>query len=256
VPRNYWTTTTTDPWAKEWTIFYWANWFAWAPISVAFLGRIAYGHSVRAFLTINFLLPAAFTGFWMVVFAGSAIHMELIEGVPLIQTLNDRGPEGVLFTFLEHFPLAAVLIPTFLITAFFSFVTAADSNTSAMSGLSSTGISPESPEPSMPIKIVWGVLIGMVAWVMITFAHLDGIRMLSNLGGLPALFLCIGSTVCVILVAINPMRYDTFKSGYDHAGKPLVFRATEPCVSARGSRCIAWFRLCRAVSTGPLRVPE
>ena len=118
----------------------------------------------------------------------------------------------------------------FVVTAFLSFVTAADSNTSAMGGLSSTGISPESPEPGILIKIVWGTTIGLLAWIMITFTRtegvkddgLNGIRMLSNLGGLPALFLCIGATICAIMVAWNPKKYDTFKNGYDEKGRPIT----------------------------------
>ncbi|MBL7218756.1 MAG: BCCT family transporter [Phycisphaerae bacterium] len=222
VRRNFWTATTDDPWANKWTIFYWANWFAWAPISVAFLGRISYGHSVRSFIVFNLVLPAVFSSIWMVVFGSTAIHMELSEGARLVEALNEGGPEGVLYALLSHFPLPWLLVPAFLITAFLSFVTAADSNTSAMGGLSSTGISPDSPEPGILIKIVWGALIGMIAWVMICFAHLDGIRMLSNLGGLPALFLCIGATICVIVVAWNPKKYDAFKNGYDEKGRPTT----------------------------------
>ena len=58
-----------------------------------------------------------------------------------------------------------------------------------MSGISSTGISPSSPSPSTFIKITWGLVIGAVAFVMINMAGIDGIKMLSNLGGLPALIL-------------------------------------------------------------------
>lgn len=218
--RTWWTTTTDDPWAKQWTIFYWGSWFAWAPISVAFLGRIAYGHSVRAFLIFNLVLPATFTGLWMTVFGTTAIHLELSGKAELVQVLNESGYESVLYAFLEHFPAARIIIPTFLLTAFLSYVTASDSNTSAMSGLCSTGISPDSPESSMIIKITWGVMIGLVGWVMVSFARLDGLRMLNSLGGLPALFLCIGVTLCVIMVAINPRKYDAFKEGYDERGRP------------------------------------
>jgi len=229
VQRNIWTATTSDPWAKDWTIFYWAIWFAWAPISVAFLGRISYGHSVRSFIVFNLILPAVFSSIWMVVFGSTAIHMELFEGAHLIRDLKAGGAGGVLYAFLSHFPWPAFLIPAFVVTAFLSFVTAADSNTSAMGGLSSTGISPKSPEPGISIKIVWGTVIGLLAWIMITFNRveggndgLDGIRMLSNLGGLPALFLCIGATICVIMVAWNPKKYDAFKSGYDEKGRPTT----------------------------------
>ena len=211
-----------DPWPTKWTMMHFAAWFGWAPIMGIFLGRIAYGYTVRAYLVFNVILPAVFTAIWSGVFAGATIHMELYEGIGLVSVLEESGLEGVLYAFMEHLPLAWIMIPVLLITAFLSFVTAADSNTSAMSGISSTGISPESPEPSMGIKIIWGAMIGLLAWIMITFARLDGIRMLSNLGGLPAMFLCIGATVCVIMVALNPRKYDTFKHGYDEDGRPIV----------------------------------
>jgi choline-glycine betaine transporter len=211
-----------DPWASKWTMMHFANWFAWAPIMGLFLGRIAYGYNVRTFLLFNVVLPAVFTAIWMGVFAGATIHMELYEGVGLVAVLEENGLEGVLYTFMEQLPLARLLIPVLLATAFLSFVTAADSNTSAMSSISSTGISPENPEPSMGIKIIWGLMIGLLAWVMITFARLDGIRMLSNLGGLPALILCLAVIIGLVKVTLNPKKYDTFKNGYDKEGQPKI----------------------------------
>ena len=34
--------------------------------------------------------------------------------------------------------------------------------------------------------------------------------MLSNLGGFPALFLCLGIGICALMVVANPARYDKF----------------------------------------------
>jgi len=198
----------SDPWAKTWTMMHFSNWFAWAPISAVFLGRIAYGYTVRSFMLFNLVLPGIFTGLWMAIFAGTAIHMQLYADVGLSSILEQDGLEGAMYTFWEQFRFSQILIPVFLVTSFLSFVTAADSTTSAMSGLSSTGISPESPEPSTTIKIIWGVTIGLIAWIMISFAHLDGVRMLSTLGGLPALLLCLVVTFCLIKVALQPGRYD------------------------------------------------
>jgi choline-glycine betaine transporter len=100
-------------------------------------------------------------------------------------------------------------------------VTSADSNLSAMSGISAAGISPESPESSRFIKIAWGATIGVVAWIMATSARLEGIRMLSSLGGLPALFLCAAVIIAAVRVMLNPYKYDRFKEGYDAQGRPL-----------------------------------
>jgi len=202
-----------DPWPQTWTQMHFANWCAWAPIMGLFLGRIAYGHSVRTFLIFNVLLPGAFTMLWMAIFTGTTIHMEMFENVGLYSVLEKNGVEGVLYAVMERFPLIRLIIPLFLITAFISFISTADSNISAMSGISSTGISPTSPNPRMSVKIAWGVTIGMMAWIMATTFRLEGIRMLSIMGGLPALLLMFGVLYAAVKVLFNPRKYDQFKEG-------------------------------------------
>ena len=211
-----------DPWPQKWTQMHFANWVAWAPVMGLFLGRIAYGHSVRTFLVFNILLPGFFTMLWMAIFTGTTIHMEMFENVELFSVLEKNGVEGVLYAVMEHFPLIRLIIPLFLITAFISFISTADSNISAMSGISSTGISPTSPDPSMSIKIAWGVTIGTIAWIMATSFRLEGIRMLSILGGLPALLLLLGVLYAAFKVLSNPHKYDQFKEGYNERGHPEI----------------------------------
>ena len=200
-------------WARDWTMFNWANWLAWTPITAIFLGRIGVGYTVREFIQINLFYPSLFAIMWMTIFSGTTLNFDFFGAdSPLYQILNTTsGPSKALFEVLAELPWAGLMSGFFLFAAFLSYVTAADSNTSAMSGISSTGISPESTEPAVGIKIIWGLLIGLIAWVMVSFTStngesgLDGIRMLSNLGGFPILFI-------VILVAFGLMKlvYQSF----------------------------------------------
>jgi len=201
-----------DPWPQWWTVFYWANWFAWAAITALFLGRIAYGYTVKAFILVNFALPALFGGLWMTIFGGTSIHKQMTEGI-LGSILADKGPESVLYAVLADVPLSSIIIPFYLFIVFISFVTAADSNISAMGGISSSGISPDSPEPSVIIKIVWGLAVGTIGWIMISFAKIDGIKMLSNLGGIPAIILELFVVFALIKVARSPEKYDMTVAG-------------------------------------------
>ncbi|WP_342513379.1 BCCT family transporter [Sporosarcina sp. FSL K6-1522] len=196
-----------DQWPQWWTVFYWANWFAWAAITALFLGRIAYGYSVRTFIVVNFAIPSLFGGLWMTIFGGTTIH-RLITDTKIADIFTTEGPETALYAILADVPLSAVVIPFYLFIVFLSFVTAADSNISAMGGISSSGITPDSPEPSIVIKVTWGVAIAVIAWMMISFAKIDGIKMLSNLGGLPAMILCVLIAISLLKVASNPRKYD------------------------------------------------
>ncbi len=188
-----------DQWQKDWTVFYLANWFAWAPVTSLFLGRIAVGYTVRQFIIFNLVLPALFAIFWMSIFGGASLFFDIDQGGSLFQIMNQKGEESVMFTVLANLPWGKLISLITLLMIFISYITAADSNVSAMSGISTSGISPDNPEAPLWIKVVWGTIIGTTAWLMISTTGIDGIRILSVLGGFPALFL-------VILVAGGLMR--------------------------------------------------
>lgn len=208
-----------DPWAGWWTIFYWCNWLAWAPISGIFLGRISYGQTVRKMLLVVFILPALFDILWMIIFGGAAIKMEM-DGFKLSELLA-AGPEYSVYALLEKYPLAQITIPVFVFCMFLSYVTGSDAYTTTLGGMSSTGISPTSPEPSAKLKIFWGAIIGIVSWMMITSSGIDGVKILSNLGGGPALILELLICIALLKVALNPKKYDTYKNDYTEDGTPI-----------------------------------
>jgi glycine betaine transporter len=180
-----------DTWRNNWTAFYFANWMAWAPISTLFLGFLSVGYRVRSFIHFNLIFPSLFSMFWMIILSGTTMAVDLSgeTNYPLNQIMAEQGVQGVIFGLLKYLPWESFVSIVFLFVTFLSFVTAADSNTTAMSNISNHGISPENPESPLPTKIIWGVLIGGISFVMVSSTGIDGVRMLSNLGGFPALWL-------------------------------------------------------------------
>lgn len=209
-----------DGWAKGWPIFYWCNWLAWTPITAVFLGRILRGYTIRDAIRVNFIIPSLFSTIWMGLFATAAIYFEM-NGAGLFTALNERGAEAVVYTIFRQLPLAILVIPFYIFIVFISFVTAADSNTNAMAGLCTHGISQESQESPSWLKIVWGVTLALVAWIMISFANIDGIKAASNLGGFVNLFLAIFMIAGLLKVARNPKKFDVFKEDYNADGTPI-----------------------------------
>jgi choline-glycine betaine transporter len=138
----------------------------------------------------------------MIIFGGNALITDLNgTNFPLNDVLMSEGNGQVVFALIKDYPFSTLMSLIFLIAVFISYVTAADSNTTAMSAISSTNIDKEHSEAHFSTKIAWGLLIGIVTWIMIAFSGdgastgLDGIRILSNLGGLPALFISIAALV-------------------------------------------------------------
>ncbi|WP_273445250.1 BCCT family transporter [Neolewinella agarilytica] len=201
VPRNLGLDPGIDAaWGRAWTSFYWAGWYAWAPVTALFLGRLGRGYTVRAFIRVNLLYTSLFGAFWMVCFA--AIGLVTDESGQLSAALTEGGPEAVIYVLLDTLPLAELTPGLFLLLVFLSYVTAADSNISAMSALCVEGITPERQEAPLFVKLLWGGIIGTTAWVMVAFAGIDGIRLVNTLGGFPAMFLFLlaGGSLLVLVV--------------------------------------------------------
>lgn len=194
-----------DPWMRDWTVFYFANWLAWAPITALFLGRISVGYTVREFLLFNLVAPAAFSAIWMTIVGGAAVISDAGEGATLSAALDARGPDAVIYALFDALPLAGFTIAAFVVLTFISFVTAMDSNTHS---IASVCLHPEKNEAqanknAFAVKIFWGVLVGAVAWVMTATTGIDGVRMLSNLGGAPGLAILIAMRAVLIQMIIG-----------------------------------------------------
>ncbi|MBE2167810.1 MULTISPECIES: BCCT family transporter [unclassified Cobetia] len=209
-----------DPWPQSWTIFYWANWMAWAPISALFLGKISRGYTVRQFMLINMVAPSLFSIIYVAVFSSTTLKLDMDTTGALNTILSEAGAGSVIYALFDELPMSSLVGGIFLVIAFLSFVTAADSNTDAISQLCSSDSqealagneSEDRSKGRLMMKIIWGSTIGAVAWIMTSFVGIDGIKMLSNLGGVPALFIVIGATASLIrLVSIG-----TAKIGLEH----------------------------------------
>ncbi len=84
-------------------------------------------------------------------------------------------------------------------------MTAADSQTDAIGNLCTRGLTADSDlNAGITMKVTWGVIVGIVAWVMVSFVGIDGVKMLSNLGGLPALFIVLIATGSLWVWLKNP----------------------------------------------------
>lgn len=202
-------------WLNSWTVFYFANWMAWAPLAALFLGRISRGYTVREYILVNFALPAIFSMIWMTIFGGFAISIEQGNLGRLNNILETAGPEHVLYAVLDYLPFAAILTTIVVIISFLSYVTAADSSLDVIANLT-MGSNVETPTDTTPrklslrLKFIWSVAVGFAAWVMTTLSGIDGVKMLSNLGGLPALFIILLFNVTLII--LGTLKLKTLKS--------------------------------------------
>lgn len=141
------------------------------------------------------------------VFSGTAIYMDIHSDGALNEVLNSGGIEQLLYHIMGNLPLGGVTSFFLVLVAFISYVTAADSSTDAIGDLCTKDFNSESDDgTSLPIKILWGTTIGLVAWIMVSTVGIDGVKQLSNLGGLPATVIVLACSATLIYWLRNPER--------------------------------------------------
>lgn len=193
-------------WVQSWPGFYWCNWLAWMPVTAVFLGKISKGYTIRQMIRTIVFIPALFSMAWIMLFSGMAVYRQLQDG-SVYAAMQAGGTEAATYSVLNALPLSRIIILLFLAVLLISFVTAADSNTNAMSSLCTEGLTADDTESPVILKVIWGVTIGAVCFIMLMSYGVDGIKKLSNLGGFPDAFLMIVFMASWIRILRHPEKY-------------------------------------------------
>lgn len=191
------------PLTQSWTLFDWACWIAYAPVTGIYLAMISHGRTVREFLMANLVLPSIFGFIWFTVWGGSALGMQVQGTADLVATIANYDAVSALWQFIENLPfgLGTIIIPLNLIVIILSFVTAADATANDVSSMCIKDV-PIGTEPPAYMKVLWGITIGIIAIIMAAFGGqeqgVEGVKALATAGGFVVLFIFVLQIAAVI----------------------------------------------------------
>jgi glycine betaine transporter len=176
-----------EGWFQSWTLTYMVWWLAWAPFVGVFIARISKGRTIREFIVGVWLVPTIFSIFWFGVF-GSMGFYQIINtpaGATSIKDVVQHNVAQTTFFLLEQFPLSQVTSAGVVIAAFLFVVTSVVSAAFVLGMFSTAG----SPNPSVRIKLVWGVILSALGLVMILSGSIDAVKSIIALSALPFVFI-------------------------------------------------------------------
>ncbi|HAR6476297.1 TPA: BCCT family transporter [Staphylococcus pseudintermedius] len=152
-------------WMSDWTLYYWGWWLSWSPFVGVFIARVSKGRSIREFISGVLLVPVIVSFIWFSVFGVLGI-----ETAKKHKEIFDMSAETQLFGVFNHIPLGIVLsiIALLLIASF--FITSADSATFVLGMQTTNG----SLNPSVFIKVTWGIAQSLIAFVLLLSGGGDG----------------------------------------------------------------------------------
>lgn len=167
-------------WVRDWTVFYWAWWIAWAPFVGAFIARVSRGRTVREFVVGVVLAPSLLGFVWFSVFGGAALQALIFGEVDLLQALAG-GYETVLFALFDSLPGSSLLALVALALLIIFFVTSADSAVLVLASMSTD----EAGDPPLYKRAVWGVAVALIAAALLLAGGLDALQNLITIAALP-----------------------------------------------------------------------
>ena len=177
-------------WQGGWTIFYWGWWISWAPFVGMFIARISRGRTIREFMVGVMFVPTTIAFFWLCIFGGNAIFLELnadggVGTAGIAQLVRDWNLPAALYGTIERMTDMAWLnwimaaLATFLLATW--FITSSDSGTLVITTMLSMG----DDNPPQRFRIVWGLGEGFVAAVLLMAGGLGALQTASIAAALP-----------------------------------------------------------------------
>ncbi len=224
IPMGFWTAGTEKEiaWQGGWTIFYWGWWISWAPFVGLFIARISRGRTIREFMVGVMFVPTTIAFFWLCMFGGNAIYMELnaaggVGTAGVVDLVKAWNLPAALYGTIERLTDISTLqwimsaLATFLLATW--FITSSDSGTLVITTMLSMG----NDNPPQRFRIVWGLGEGFVAAVLLLAGGLKALQTASIAAALP---------ISVIMIF---MAYGLFKSlSEDSSAVPAPAPAREP----------------------------
>lgn len=179
----------TDPigqtgFAQDWTVFYWAWYYAYAPFMGAFIARVSRGRTLREIAISTLGAGTIGAGIFHGIMGGNAMHQQLSGSLDFIGILNEQGDAAAIVASLRQLPLSLIILIVFCFCGFIFSATTIDSAAYSMAQTSCKEIK-QGQEPPRYVRLTWALAMGAIALVVMNIGGMTPIKTSSLLVALP-----------------------------------------------------------------------
>ncbi len=183
---------TTDPFGtskfpQRWTVFYWAWYLAYVPLSSIFTARISKGRTIRQ-LAAGMLIFGALGS--MIIFGVEGYYSLFLQSegiVDIVSVLELHGKDEAIYTILQTLPWSGLLSVLYALSIVVFLSTTVDSGAYVLSMVSTNSINEQ--QPPRRLRLLWAVILLVISLLLSLIGGLETMQIASILAGAPMIII-------------------------------------------------------------------
>ncbi|NJS36239.1 MAG: BCCT family transporter [Brachymonas sp.] len=182
--------TWTDPvgkssFFKDWTVFYWAWWIAYAPMMGLFVARISRGRTIRELIVAELVWGSLGCWVFFAVWGGYALDLQLTGKLDVAAILNGSGGiPATIEAILQTLPMSGLVTAVFILLCFIFLATTLDSAAYVLASVTSKELTGYQ-EPTRMLRITWALILAGVGAFLIQIGGLKPVQTSTIIVALP-----------------------------------------------------------------------
>ncbi|MBB6450302.1 choline-glycine betaine transporter [Geomicrobium halophilum] len=170
------------------TVFWFAYNATWAMLHGVFAAVVSKGRTIKEMILTYLLAPTLLAWFATGLLGGLGVHRYLTGDVPVLDIVQEEGPESVVPAVLTSMPFSTVVLIVFVIIATIFLATTLDSTTYTIASYT-TNRDMSKQAPPKNVRIIIAALITILALSLMNIGGLAPLEVLSGLMGIPIIIL-------------------------------------------------------------------
>lgn len=180
---------TQSNWVGNNPIFIYCWWALFAPVMGLFLIKLAYGRTIREFVTVNLVAPCIFSYFWFTWLGGGAIFIDMFRHGTIYKTIASDGASTALYTLCNYLPLPTLMKYVSFLIVILSLVTLGEAMSVAMASYTAKNYEDTNglTKPPVVLTIFWSIIMAATTYIMLLAGGMNALMANGVVWGFPIL---------------------------------------------------------------------
>lgn len=177
-------TESSNVFVQNWTVFYWAWWFAFTPITALFGAKISRGRTLRELILGQLVYGGCGCMLVYGLFGGYSLYLQQSGRLDIVTQVATLGRERALISILETLPFGKLPVILVLCLIFVFLATTIDSTAYTLASASLGYIAPTAQPPRWT-RMLWAGILLLFSLGLITIGGLKTAQTASIILGFP-----------------------------------------------------------------------